>query len=148
MSNGLNLLKLFVNSILSKAQAGDCDIFAYLLAETHDSPFFEHYHQLRIPLSALVTPPEEGIEVVTSPVEAGAYYPEEFDAFIKSSGLSAESLSVHTHAVKITKSQLVSVTKGETVEVRVISKNGNFVHNIFLKASPAIMVRIQKGMKK
>lgn len=113
--------------------------------ENTDSPFFEHYHQLSVPVQALIKPPIDGIIVKTLPVDQGSYDVEGFDQFVASSGLKADDLRRHAHEVSLSREQLERIAQGEKdVEIRVISKNGNYVHNFLITATPAVLARIRK----
>jgi hypothetical protein len=114
-------------------------------AENTDSPFYEHFHQLSIPTKSLYQPPADGIVVKTSPVDQGSYDIEGFKKFISSSGLNPEVLRKHDHEVKITREQLERIASGEkSVEIRVISKKGNYVHNFIITAPPSALAKIRK----
>jgi hypothetical protein len=116
--------------------------------ESVDTPFYEHFHTLAIPVSALISPPQEGITVTTSVVDQGSYDVSGFKKFIASSGLKADSLQSHSHPVKITQDQLQRIANGEKdVEIRVISKAGNYVHNFLVTAPRSAIVKVQKGRK-
>ena len=112
--------------------------------ESSDSPFYVHYHQILVPVAALIEKPANGIVVKSSPVDAGSYDPEEFKGFIKSSGLKESSLVSHSHDVQITQKQLIALAEGQAVEIRVISKAGNFVHNFIVEAPPSALSAIKK----
>lgn len=113
--------------------------------ENTDSPFYEHFHHLSIPTKALIKPPAEGIVIKTQPVDQGSYDVEGFNKFIASSGLKAEVLRKHDHDVKITREQLERIAAGEkAVEIRVISKAGNYVHNFIITAPPSALAKVRK----
>jgi len=113
--------------------------------ENTDSPFYKHFHQLSIPVAALIKPPVKGIVVKTLPVDQGSYDLEGFKKFIASSGLNAEALLRHDHEVAISSAQLIRIAQGEKdVEIKVISKKGNYVHNFFITASPMVLAKIRK----
>jgi hypothetical protein len=113
--------------------------------ENTDSPFYEHFHHLSIPTQALIKPPAEGIVVKTQPVDQGSYDVEGFNKFIASSGLKAEVLRKHDHEVKISRDQLERIAAGEkAVEIRVISKAGNYVHNFIVTAPPSALAKVRK----
>lgn len=118
------------------------------VVETSETPFFEHYHQLVIPVSALVDPPRGGLVVKTTPIDAGSYDVEGFQKFVASSGIDEKSLKTHSHDVTLTAAQLDRIGRGERdVEVRVISKNGNYVHNLLVTAPPSALVKVRKHKK-
>lgn len=113
--------------------------------ENTDSPFYEHYHQLSLPVQALLNPPSEGIVIKTSPVDQGSYDVAGFNKFITASGLKAEVLRKHDHDVRITREQLERIAAGEkAVEIRVISKAGNYVHNFIITAPPSALAKVRK----
>jgi hypothetical protein len=113
--------------------------------ENTDSPFYEHFHHLSIPTQALIKPPAEGIVVKTQPVDQGSYDVEGFNKFIASSGLKAEVLRKHDHEVKISRELLERIAGGEkSVEIRVISKAGNYVHNFIVTAPPSALAKVRK----
>lgn len=120
-----------------------------LSVETQDSPFFEHFHFLSIPLEVLVKPPESGIVLTTTPLDQDSYDVDGFKKFIASSGLNEKNLLVHTHDIKLSKDQLQAIADGQKdVEVRVISQKGNYVHNFRITASPMILATIKKRTMK
>ncbi len=120
-----------------------------LVFETIESPFFEHYHRVLVPTSALVNIPSEGLSLTTSPMDQGSYDLERFEAFVKSSKLSKDALIAHKHSLHLSKEQLQRLASGEKdMEVRVISDNGNYVHNFKLTASPSALAKIKNGSKK
>lgn len=115
-----------------------------LSVETQESPFFEHFHFLSIPVEALVNPAEAGIILTTTPLDQDSYDVDGFKKFIASSGLNEKNLLVHTHDVKLSKDQLQAIASGQKdVEVRVISQKGNYVHNFKITASPMILATIK-----
>lgn len=136
----------FLTALLTPT-AAECVLnLENLAVESGDSPFFEHYHQLLLPVSALLAPPKDGVTVVTSAVDQGSYDTIAFEKFIKSSGLNADNLKVHRHEVQITAAELSRIAAGEKeVEVRVISKAGNYVHNFKITASASALARIRRG---
>ncbi|MGZ3769160.1 MAG: hypothetical protein ACXVCP_06635 [Bdellovibrio sp.] len=144
------LNRLFFQFILNRAQAGApcADAIVGLAAESLDSPFFEHFHQLVIPVEALIRIPKNGIQLKTTPVDAGSYDNEQLEKFLKESKLDREKLLTHTHDVFIDQTALDRIAKGEkNVEVRVISGRGNYVHNFMFTASPAIKAKIKRQSK-
>jgi hypothetical protein len=117
--------------------------------ETQDSPFFEHFHHLAIPIKALIQPPAEGVILKTTPVEQDSYDIEGFKAFIEKFGLDAKALIIHTHEVKISQAKLLAIAAGEKdVEVRVVSPSGNYVHNFLITASPMTLATLRKKAAK
>jgi hypothetical protein len=117
--------------------------------ETQDSPFFEHFHFLTIPIKALIQPPAQGITLKTSPVDADSYDVEGFKAVIEQTGLDSGALSTHSHDVKISQAKLLAIAAGEkNVEVRVISAGGNYVHNFLISASPMTLATLRKQVAK
>ncbi len=119
-----------------------------VFAESHDTPFFEHFHTISIPVKALIEQPAAGIVVTTSAVDQNSYDVAQFASFIKSSGLNTANLKTHTHAVAITQSQLQRIAAGEkNVEIKVISKAGNYVHNFLVTAPRSAIVKIAKAKK-
>lgn len=119
-----------------------------LTTESVESPFYEHFHQLTIPLEALVEPPAEGLVIRSGPVDQGSYDVEAFEKFIRSSRLDEKALVRHQHDVMIAQDQLRRIASGEKdVEVRVISKNGNDVHNFLITAPPSALVKVKKHRK-
>lgn len=133
------------STLLSPAKDVPCIMHTGDLAvETQESPFFEHFHFLSIPLEALVKPPEAGIVLTTTPVDQDSYDVDGFKKFIASSGLNEKNLLVHTHDIKLSKDQLQAIASGQkNVEVRVISQKGNYVHNFRITASPMILATIK-----
>jgi hypothetical protein len=118
-------------------------------AENTDSPFYEHFHQLSVPVAALMNPPQDGIVVKTLPVDQGSYDIAGFNKFIASSGLKADSLRSHDHDVRISNEQLIRIAQGEKdVEIKVISQKGNYVHNFFITASPMVLATIKVQLRK
>jgi hypothetical protein len=118
-------------------------------SESHDSPFFEHYHVLALPLASLLVQPAQGIVVKTSPVDQGSYDAAAFEAFIAASGLDKRQLQHHQHDVAITKNQLERIAAGEKdVELRVISPNGNYIHNFLVTAPPSVLVKVRKARRR
>lgn len=118
-------------------------------AESTDSPFFEHYHQLAIPVASLIQPPATGIVVKTSPVDQGSFDQETLSKFAASSGLDAAKLQRHSHSVALTRSDLSRIADGEkNVEIRVISPNKNYVHNFFFTAPPSLLVKVRRAREK
>lgn len=145
------LRRELLNSLLnwSNAKATCLAIPGELLIETQDSPFFEHFHYLAIPMSALLTIPDSGIAVKTSAVDITSYDKEGFKKFIADTGLNADSLIKHSHDVKISAQQLQAIAEGQkNVEIRVISANGNYVHNFIITASPMILATLRKAKEK
>ncbi|QDK45040.1 hypothetical protein DOM22_07640 [Bdellovibrio sp. ZAP7] len=117
--------------------------------ETQDSPFFEHFHSLTIPIKALIQPPADGIVLKTTPVDQDSYDVEGFKTFIGQSHLDPKALSTHSHDVKISQAKLLAIAGGEkNVEVRVISAAGNYVHNFLISASPMTLATIRKQATK
>lgn len=114
-------------------------------AESVDSPFYEHFHQLTIPLSALLNPPAQGVTIRSSPVDQGSYDVEAFEKFILESHADEKALQRHQHDVLITEDQLRRLAGGQpAVEIRVISKNGNYVHNFLITAPQSALVKVRK----
>jgi DUF971 family protein len=119
-----------------------------VFAENHDTPFYEHFHTLSIPVKALIEQPASGVVVTTTEVDQNSYDVAGFAAFIKSSKLNPASLKAHTHAVSITQNQLQRIAAGEKdVEIKVISKAGNYVHNFLVTAPRSAILKIQKAKK-
>lgn len=116
--------------------------------ETNESPFFEHYHQLSIPVKALVNP-AKALVLQTSAVDEESMDEKGFEDFIRSSKLDAEKLSRHSHAVSISIEQLKRIAGGErNVEVRVISPAGNYVHNFLITAYQSTLAPQRRRSKK
>ena len=116
--------------------------------ESTDSPFFQHFHQLTLPVRALIELPKDGIIVKTSSVDQGSYDVAGFDKFIKSSGLNADLLRKHDHSIQINRNQLLQIAQGQkNVEIRVISKSGNYVHNFLITASPMVLAKVRRGSR-
>lgn len=143
----ISFLKALLRSVLPEAQAQSlCPTpLAYLRCESQDSPFFQHYHQLLLPVAALIKPSSEGIVIKSSSIDKDSYDTNEFDQFILKSGLDKKNLEVHSHDVFISYQQLQEIRSGKTVEIRVISKAGNYVHNFILKATPSTLATIKKA---
>jgi hypothetical protein len=117
-----------------------------IAVESDETPFFEHYHQLSLPVSALVDPPKDGILLSTSAVDQGSYDIEGFERFIRSSGLDRDKLKSHSHDILISQADLKRIAGGEkNVEIRVISKAGNYVHNFKITASASALAKVRKG---
>ncbi|QLY26748.1 hypothetical protein [Bdellovibrio sp. KM01] len=117
--------------------------------ETQDSPFFEHFHSLTIPIKTLLQPPAEGIILKTTPVDQDSYDAEGFKAFIEQTRLDPKALSTHSHNVKISQAKLLAIAAGEkNVEIRVISASGNYVHNFIISASPMTLATLRKQAAK
>ncbi len=117
--------------------------------ETQDSPFFEHFHFLTIPLKALQQPPVDGVTLKTTELDQGSYDLDGFKAFIEKSRLDPKALLTHSHDVKISQAQLLAIAAGEkNVEVRVISAAGNYVHNFLITASPMTLATLRKHAAK
>ena len=133
------------SALVSPIQEASCVMHTGDLAvETQESPFFEHFHFLTIPMSALANPPDAGIVLTTTPVDQDSYDVDEFKKFIASSGLNEKNLLVHTHDIKLSKEQLQAIASGQKdVEVRVISQKGNYVHNFKITASPMVLATIK-----
>lgn len=119
-----------------------------LTVHTEDSPFFEHYHALQIPVEAIVNPPLAGITLTTTNVDQGSIDEAGFDKFIQQSGLPREKFRNHSHAVTLTRDDLVRIGRGDTVEIRIVSGNGNYVHNFKITALKNVIVKAQNGLKK
>ena len=114
--------------------------------ESKDTPFYEHFHTLSLPVSALINPPKEGLTVFTTEVDQGSYDVAGFKSFLKTSGLKAEKLQNHSHDVLITQDQLTRIANGEKeVEIKVISKAGNYVHNFVITAPRSAIVKVLKA---
>jgi hypothetical protein len=116
-----------------------------LTVESNESPFYLHYHQLSIPVAALLKQPDQGIVVKTSIVDQGSYDVTAFKKFIADSGLDPAKLSAHSHDVKISKAELNRIAAGQKdVEVRVISASGNYVHNFLITANPSTLAKVRR----
>jgi hypothetical protein len=140
-----------LNSLLnwSDEQATCLAVPGEFSIETQDSPFFEHFHYLAIPISALLTIPAAGVVLKTSTIDIASYDKEAFTKFIADSGLNAESLLKHSHDVKISGEKLQAIADGhKNVEIRVISANGNYVHNFLITVSPMIVATLRKAKMK
>ena len=123
--------------------AADCLMrLSEISTENIDSPFFEHFHRLAIPISSLIKPPQEGLILKTGLMDMGSYNAQEFEA----SGLNAKTLLPHIHEVAVTQNQLDRIATGEKdVEIRVITKKGIYVHNFFVTAPPSALIKVRKG---
>ncbi|WP_413587161.1 hypothetical protein [Bdellovibrio sp. HCB274] len=133
----------------SAEQAACLAVQGEFVTESQDSPFFEHFHFLSIPVSALSTIPENGITLKTSTIDLASYDQETFKRFITETGLNAEALLKHSHEVKIDAAKLQAIADGQkSVEIRVISANGNYVHNFLITASPMILATVRKAKAK
>ena len=116
-----------------------------LSEESSESPFFQHFHQLSIPVVALLKLPDAGVVVKTSVMDQGSYDVEAFNKFISSNSLNQADFIAHSHDVKIGKAELARIAGGEKeVEIRVISANGNYVHNFFLTANPSTLAKVRR----
>lgn len=140
---------LFLSSVsaLAQAETSDCSQeLTGITLENNETPFFEHFHELHVPLTALQKPPLNGILLKTSAMDPGSYDVRGFKNFVQQFGLDPHSLSRHGHEVKISQRQLQRIANGEqNVEVRVVSANGNYVHNFLITASPAILASVRKA---
>lgn len=143
----MRFVSLLLNSLLPKAQASEVcgQPLEYLRVESTESPFYVHYHQILIPVEVLIRKPAEGILVKSSSVDAGSYDPNEFKSFIQKSGLKESNLIAHAHDVLISQTQLIEISEGKSVEIRVISKSGNFVHNFIVQAPPSALSAIKRN---
>lgn len=138
----LQLLGSFISGDRALANCGSP--LEFIRTESTDTPFYEHYHQLLVPVAALVSPPSKGLVISTSAVDAESYNQDEFSKFLASSGLKRSTLQEHKHDVLISHSQLLQIRDGAEVEIRVISKAGNYVHNFFIKASPSALSAVKR----
>ena len=149
MSPGTSPVRLLLSQLVATATdaASSCiSPLEYIRQESSETPFYEHYHQILVPVSALYKPTAD-IMIQTSEVDQGSYDQTEFETFTQSSGLKKSSLVSHRHDVHITTAQLEKIAAGETTEIRVISKAGNFVHNFLISAPPSTLARIKRNSK-
>lgn len=109
---------------------------------------YEHHHQLAIPISVLINPPDEGFKVRTSTLDQGSLDEAAFKSFLKESGLD-ESLRFHSHEVKFTKDQLNRIASGEKeVKISVLSPKGNPAHDFFFTAPRSAIIKVKRGRAK
>jgi hypothetical protein len=129
------------------------DVIAVENDTTREVPFFEHYHLLLIPVSALVELPANGIDLETSRVDQGSLNEESFNNFIESLIASGQIKKGDTqaiqdfrdhkpHKVKLTRDQLKEIASGKELYLKVISENNNDVHEFIIKASPSALARV------
>lgn len=130
----------------AKAEATCTPNLEALLVESSDSPFFEHYHQLLLPVAALIKPPAAGLRLNTTVLDRSSYDVAAFENFVASSKLQRENLLNHSHEVLIGPRELHRIGNGEkSVEIRVISPAGNYVHNFKITALASTLVKVRKG---
>jgi hypothetical protein len=142
------IFQWLTKSVFANAAQTCSDAIIGIAVESSDSPFFEHYHQLVIPASVLIKIPEEGVRLVTTPVDSGSYNEDQLDQLVKQTRLNKEKLQTHSHEVFIDKASLERIAQGEkNVEIRVISASGNYVHNFIVNSSPAILAKIKWSKK-
>lgn len=118
-------------------------------AESNESPFFTHYHQLIIPVSALVNPPANGIQLVTGKVDQGSFDQEALEAYARSQRIELAALQSHDHIVRIGRAELKQISAGrENVEIKVYARDGHtYVHNFLVTAPRSLLATVEKERK-
>ncbi|MCC6137885.1 MAG: hypothetical protein IT287_04585 [Bdellovibrionaceae bacterium] len=117
--------------------------------ESHDSPGYTHYHQLILPVSHLVMPPQNGIQLKTSAVDQGSYDVAGLEAFAKNINTDIKALKAHDHEVFISRDELLRIAAGEeNVEIAVLARDKKtYVHNFFVTAPPSALAIVKKESK-
>ncbi len=114
--------------------------------ESDDAVGYEHYHQLILPVSALVNPPTSGIWLRTSAVDQGSYDELGMQDFSKSINVNVEAMRSHTHDVFISYEELKSIAAGaKKVEVKAYARDKKtYVHNFFITAPPSALAVVKR----
>jgi len=114
--------------------------------ESNDSAGYEHFHQLILPVSALITPPRSGIKLLTSTVDQGSFNDSDMKTFAKTLNMNSDALRTHNHEVFITYEELKSIASGtKNVEIKVYARsNKQYVHNFLITAPPSTLSMIKK----
>jgi hypothetical protein len=137
------LAQILLNT--AEAAAPCPDAITGVATESLESPFFDHFHQLTIPVEALIKLPAQGVQLKTSPIDLESYDSVQLEKFVKDSKLDQSKLLTHTHDVFVDQKTLSRIAAGEeNVEIKVISARGNFVHNFKFTASPAIKTKLKR----
>lgn len=135
-------------ALTATATCESAELDAIQIESEGQVPFFEHYHQILVPVAALVDPPAEGITLVTSPMDQGSYDQAGYDAtFTKPQ--DKLNFQHHKHPVFISQQQLQQIASGaREVLVQVYSKNtGNHVHDFKITASRSALIKTQRAVK-
>ncbi len=116
-----------------------------ITAEATGFTRYQHFHNLSLPVSVLIAPPEAGFKIRTSILDQGSLDEAAFAQFIKETGIDP-SLRYHSHLVSFTKEDLGRIASGEKeVKIGVLTPMGNFAHNFFFTAPPSALVKIKRG---
>ena len=116
-----------------------------IFAEATGFVRYEHHHQLVLPVSVLIHPPEEGFKIRTSTLDQGSLDEKAFKDFLKESGLD-DSLRFHSHEVKFSKEELNRIAIGEkNVKIAVKTPMGNFGHEFFFNAPKSVLIKVKRG---
>jgi hypothetical protein len=118
----------------------------FVCAEATGFVSYEHFHRLAIPVSVLITPPQEGFETRTTTLDQRSLDEEAFKKFLTKTGLKEQDIRFHSHAVKITQEELERIASGEErVKIFVKTPKGNFGHEFFFTATKSALIKIQRG---